>query len=81
MKDIIYRKSVEYLKTDQFKHLAALKYLSLYRDKATVSLVEDASKWAVSVTIPTDILTYDTATYPEARRAVFINGTPDIKYT
>ena len=81
MEDLIYKKSVEYLETDLFKHIAALKYLSLYHDKATISLVEEAPQWAVSVMIPTDILAYDLVTYPEAKKAVFINGTSDkLKY-
>ncbi len=66
MKDSIYEKSVEYLKCNSFKHLSTLKYLSLYRDKLTINLVEDTPKWALLVTIPTDILSYDTITYPKA---------------
>ena len=77
MEDLIYKRSVEYLKTDLFKHLATLKYLSIYHDSATVSLLEEAKQWAISVTIPTQILTYDSAIYPEAKKAVFINGTSD----
>ena len=81
MEDLIYKKSVEYLETDLFKHIATLKYLSLYHDRATVSFVEEAPQWAVSVMIPTDILAYDLVTYPEAKKAVFINGTSDkLKY-
>ena len=81
MKDSIFEKSVEYLKTDSFKHLSTLKYLSLYQDRLTISLVEDTQKWAVLVTIPAEILSYDTVTYPKANKAIFLNGTSEqLKY-
>lgn len=70
----VYEKSVAYLKTDLFKNLATLKFLTLYQDAPVLNLVEDAPGWALLVTIPTRILPYDTATYPEAKVAVFING-------
>ena len=72
MKDSIYEKSVGYLKSNSFKYLSTLKYLSLYQDKLTISLVEDTSKWALLVTIPTDILSYDIVTYPKAKKAIFL---------
>ncbi len=81
MQKSIYEKSVEYLKSDPLKHLTTLKYLSLYQDKLTVSLVEGSQKWALLVTIPTQILSYDTTTYPYANRAIFLNGTSEqLKY-
>ena len=81
MQKSIYEKSVEYLKSDPLKHLTTLKYLSLYRDKLTVNLVEDSLKWASLVTIPTEFLSYDTITYPYANQAIFLNGTSDqLKY-
>lgn len=81
MRDSLLEKTIEYLKTDSFKHLSTLKYLSLYRDKLTISLLEESHNWAVLVTIPTEILSYDTATYPDANKAIFINGTSEsLKY-
>jgi hypothetical protein len=72
-----YARTTERLNGDVLKHLSTLKYLSLYRDYADVKLIEDADDWAVMSTFPTNILSYDTATYPEARKAVFLNGTID----
>jgi len=77
MNEAIYRKSIEYLKSDLFKHMVTLKYLTIYRDVATVVLLRDGPQWAISVAIPTSALTYDTATYPQANKAIFINGTSD----
>ena len=77
MEKAAYEKSVEYLKSDLLKHLATLKYLTIYRDVADVSLLEEDARWAVSVVIPTNVLTYDSATYPKAKKAVFVNGTSD----
>lgn len=77
MTDSLLEKSIEYLKTDSFKHLSTLKYLTLYRDKLTMSLLEERNNWAILVTIPTEILSYDTATYPYANKAIFINGTSE----
>jgi len=73
----IHKKAIEYLQSDPLKHLTTLKYLSLYHDNATVQLAEDISEWALSVTIPTRILTYDSTTYPNAEKAVFVNGTSE----
>jgi hypothetical protein len=70
----IYGKAIKYLNSDVLKHLPTLKYLSLYRAYAEINLVEDSGDWAVMVSFPTSILSYDTATYPKARRAVFLNG-------
>ncbi len=77
MPDLIYKKSLEYLKTDPFKNLPTLKYLSLYKDSVNVNLLEDGPNWAVVVTVPTAILSYDSANYPGAKKAVFINGTSE----
>lgn len=81
MTDSFFEKSIEYLKTDSFKHLSTLKYLSLYQSKLTINLLEDTQNWALLVTIPTEILSYDKATYPNANKAIFINGTSEqLKY-
>ena len=70
-----YSKASELLRGDVLRHLSTLKYLALYRDSADVKLVEDSTNWAVLVTFPTRVLSYDTATYPKAKKAVFLNGT------
>lgn len=81
IQDSLLAKSIEYLKTDSFKHLSTLKYLSLYRDKSEISLLEEHQDWAILAKIPTNILSYDTATYSDANEAVFINGTSEqLKY-
>lgn len=81
MRDPLYLKSVEYLKSNPLKHLTTLKYLLLYQDKITISLIEDSLKWALLVTIPTEFLSYDSVTYPYANQAIFLNGTSDqLKY-
>jgi GNAT acetyltransferase len=77
MEDYLYNKTIEYLKSDIFKHLSTLKYLSEYRDEAEIKLMEAYPHWALLVSIPTKILNYDTVTYPNANRAIFINGTSD----
>ena len=77
MTDSLFEKSIEYLNSDSFKHLSTLKYLTLYRDKLTINLLEERNNWAILVTIPTEILSYDTATYPYANKAIFINGTSE----
>ncbi|HEX9897203.1 MAG TPA: GNAT family N-acetyltransferase [Dehalococcoidales bacterium] len=74
MDDLIYNKSISYLEKDTSKHLSTLKYMSLYRDHADIELIEDVPEWAVLVTVPTNILSYDTETYPKAEKAIFING-------
>jgi GNAT superfamily N-acetyltransferase len=77
----IYIKSLECLEKDTLKHLSTLKYLSIYRDHADIKLVEDSGDWAILTMFPTSILSYDTATYPKARKAIFLNGTSDrLKY-
>jgi RimJ/RimL family protein N-acetyltransferase len=64
------------------KHLSTLKYLSIYRAHATVRVAEEGKDWAVLAVFPTGILSYDTATYPRAGKAVFVNGTNNkLKYT
>ncbi len=81
MDDSIYKKSVECLKKDLLKHHPTLKYLSLYHDNADVNLIEDDTDWAVLSAMPAGILSYDTAHYPQAETAIFINGTSDrLKY-
>ncbi|HEX7713377.1 MAG TPA: GNAT family N-acetyltransferase [Bacillota bacterium] len=81
MQKSIYEKSVAYLESDPLKHITTLKYLLLYRDQLTVDLTEDSKNWALLVTIPTQILSFDTATYPYTNYAIFINGTADgLKY-
>lgn len=77
MDNKVYIKAVEYLNSDALRHLPTLKYLSLYRDHADVKLSEDNRDWAVLVSFPTNILSYDTATYPRARKAIFLNGTSE----
>jgi hypothetical protein len=72
-----YVKSLEHLNSDRLKHLSTLKYLSLYRDHADVKLVEDSRDWAVLSAFPTGILSYDTAAYPRANKALFLNGTSE----
>lgn len=61
MQKSIYEKSIVYLESDPLKHITTLKYLSLYRDQLTVDLIEDSKNWALLVTIPTQVLSYDTA--------------------
>ncbi len=77
MTDSLFEKSITYLETDSFKHLSTLKYLTLYRDKVTIHLLEERNNWAILVTIPAEILSYDTATYPYANKAIFVNGTSE----
>jgi hypothetical protein len=72
-----YVKSLEHLNSNMLKHLSTLKYLSLYRDHADVKLVEDSGDWAILSAFPTGILSYDTATYPQAKKALFLNGTSE----
>ncbi|HEX3043222.1 MAG TPA: GNAT family N-acetyltransferase [Bacillota bacterium] len=78
----MYEKSLAYLKADPFKHLATLKHLTLYQDKLALNLVDESPQgdypnWAVLATIPTGLLSYDTATYPEAKVTLFLNGTAE----
>lgn len=81
MQDSLYLKSVEYLKSNTLKHLSTLKHLFLYKDNVTIDLIEDSLKWALLVKIPTKFLSYDSATYPNANQAIFLNGTSDeLKY-
>jgi GNAT superfamily N-acetyltransferase len=70
----VYTKALEHLNGDVLKNLSTLKYLTLYREYAGVYLIEDDWDWAVLSTFPTAILSYDTATYPDARQALFLNG-------
>ena len=56
MTDSLFEKSITYLETDSFKHLSTLKYLTLYRDKVTIHLLEERNNWAILVTIPAEIL-------------------------
>ncbi len=72
-----YVKSCNYLNKDVLKHLSTLKYLSLYREYADIRLIEDSGDWAVLSAFPTGILSYDTATYPRAKKALFLNGTSE----
>ncbi|MEL7567327.1 MAG: GNAT family N-acetyltransferase [Dehalobacterium sp.] len=81
MTDSILGKSVAYLKTDVRRNLTGLKYISWYKDKLTVNLVEDNQKWALLIEIPSKILSFDTANYPKADKAIFLNGTSEqLKY-
>ena len=81
MDGLLYKKSIEYLKNNPLKHLSTLKYLILHQDMLIIDLLEDASNWALIVKIPTKFLSYDSATYPDAKQAIFLNGTSDeLKY-
>lgn len=81
MQDSLYLKSIEYLKSNPLKHLATLKHLLLYQDKISINLIEDSFNWALLVKIPTEFLSYDSATYPYAKQAIFLNGVSDqLKY-
>ncbi|MDF2987620.1 MAG: GCN5-related N-acetyltransferase [Eubacterium sp.] len=73
--DSLYIKSIDYLKSDTFRNLTTLKYLSLYRDKVNIKLLETSSDWALLASIPAANLSYDTMNYPYAKEALFINGT------
>ncbi len=77
MIDSDYMKSIALLGADMLKNLSTLKYLTIYRDYADVEVIEESQEWAVRAAFPTSILSYDTATYPQARRAVFLNGSSD----
>ena len=77
MIDSAYVKSLALLNADVLKNLSTLKYLAIYRDHADVQLVEESDEWAVLAAFPTSILSYDTATYPKARTAIFLNGSTD----
>jgi hypothetical protein len=63
------------LETDVSQNIATLKYLAQYREHAAVSTAGDRSGWAVLSSFPTAILSYDRAVYPQAKIAVFVNGT------
>ena len=76
-----YLKTIERLNSDVLRNLSTLKYLTIYRNYADIELIDDSGDWAVMAAFPTRILSYDTATYPKARKAVFLNGTSDkLKY-
>ena len=78
MKTPAYQKAIKLLESDVLKHLATLKYLSLYRNKDTrVQLIEDNTGWPVLSSFPTSKLSFDREAYPKAKVAVFINGTND----
>src|SRR3989304_3292387 len=77
MLDSAYVKSIGLLSANVLKNLSTLKYLAIYRDYADVQLVEETHEWAVLAAFPTNILSYDTATYPKARTAIFLNGSND----
>ena len=70
----IFNRSIKYLESDVLKNLATLKYLIEYREKSEIQLIESADEWALEISMPTSILSYDTITYPSAKQAVFING-------
>jgi hypothetical protein len=72
-----YNKAIKLMETDVLIHLATLKYLTLYRKNADVNVVEDNSGWAVLSSFPTSILSFDKETYPEAKVALFVNGTSE----
>ncbi|MDD5189877.1 MAG: GNAT family N-acetyltransferase [Dehalococcoidales bacterium] len=77
----IYEKSVSYLQRDTLSNLTTLKYLLYYRAKAKVVLMEDAKDWALSAVIPSNLVSYDTLTYPRAEKSLFINGnSKELKY-
>ena len=73
----MYTKAIELLSNDVLKNLSTLKYLSIYKNHADIKIMEVSEDWAVMVTFPTNILSYDTATYPIARKAIFLNGTSE----
>ncbi len=75
--DQLFIKAMEYLKREPLKNLATLKHLMLYKDYVEISIAEDTFDWALLVTIPTALLSYDSATYPGAKQAIFINGSSD----
>ncbi len=70
-----YAKAMEHLQGDVLKNLSTLKYLTLYREYGEVCVTEDDWDWAVLARFSTAVLSYNTATYPTARQALFLNGT------
>ena len=70
-------KAIEYLNRDPLRNLATLKHLLLYKDSVEISIAEDTFDWALLVRLPTELLSYDSATYPDAKQAIFINGSSD----
>ena len=72
-----YIKALDILSCNVLKNLSTLKYLSIYKNHSDIKIMEASNNWAVMVTFPTSILSYDTATYPKATKAIFLNGTSD----
>ncbi len=73
----LYIKAIEYLKREPLKNLATLKHLLLYRESVEISIAEDTFDWALLVSMPTALLSYDSVTYPDAKQAIFINGSSE----
>jgi hypothetical protein len=69
-----YYRAIKLLESDTAKHLATLKYLSLYGGDATVNILEEGKGWAVLALFPTTVLSFDREAYPRAKVAVFANG-------
>ncbi|MGD1119698.1 MAG: GNAT family N-acetyltransferase [Dehalococcoidales bacterium] len=77
MPDAIYQKAIKLLESDILKNVATLKYLTLNRKNASITLLQDKREWAVLSAFPTSILSYDTEVYPKVKVAVFLNGTSE----
>lgn len=77
MTEELYIKALNFLNQNPLKHLSTLKYLQMYKNKVNISMAEDSFDWALIVSIPTICLSYDSANYPDAKKAIFINGTSD----
>jgi hypothetical protein len=69
-----YNLALALLESDTAKHLATLKYLSLYGGDAVVNILEEGKGWAVLALFPTTVLSFDQQAYPRAKVAVFANG-------
>jgi hypothetical protein len=70
-----FSQALKLLETDVSRNIATLKYLTQYREHSMVSMAGDKTGWAVLSSFPTSILSYDRTVYPQAKVAVFVNGT------
>ena len=77
MDETSFSKAINLLETNVPLNIATLKYLTTYRENSRVRVIGDKGGWAVFSFFPTSILSFDRKVYPNARTAVFVNGTSE----
>jgi hypothetical protein len=72
-----FSQAIRLLETNVSRNIATLKYLTQYREHAVVKIAGDKAGWAILSSFPTSVLSYDRVVYPQAKVAVFVNGTSE----